>query len=224
MIKILLCEDQINILNLLTLQLEKKGYIITKATNGKIALDLFENSKFDLVITDIMMPVLNGLDLLKYIREINQDIPVIILSALGEINDLQKGYDLLTDDYIVKPVNIDELTMKINAILRRSNIESNTSIVINNFKIDSKTRTVLIGNTEINLAKKEFDLLFLLLSYPNKIFTREDLLNNIWDNYDTTDRTVDVHIRWLREKIKTDFFEIKTIRGLGYKVVINENN
>ncbi len=221
MLKILLVEDEPQLRNLIQTFLRKSGYDVLTAENGEVALSLFAEMHIDLVVTDVMMPKMDGNLLVKEIREINQDIPVLMLTALEDIKDKEKGFLLGIDDYMVKPVNLKELVMRIKALLKRYKIMREHRIELPNMMMDHQKMECIVNQKPVELSKKEFMLLFKLLSSPNQIFTREQLMNEIW-GYDSEsyERTVDTHIKRLREHVVCEDFKIVTVRGLGYKAVI----
>lgn len=221
MTTIMVVDDEINTRLLMEKVLKREGFEVILAANGKIAISKLEKHKIDLAIIDIMMPVIDGYHLTEYIKKIYPNLPIIMVTAKETIEDKTKGFHLGIDDYMVKPISFDELVLRIYALLRRANISAKRKIVIKNTTLDYDTLTVTTPNHNVELSKKEFLLLFHLLSYPGKIFTRQQLMENVWD-MDTTsdDHTVDVHINRLRNKFKdNNDFEIVTIRGLGYKAI-----
>lgn len=221
MLKILVVEDDRHIRTIITKNLEKNGYITYQAENGKSAYEIFENNHIDLIITDIMMPYVDGNSLVKEVRYMNNDIPIIMLTALDSYYDKEKGFNSGADDYLVKPVNMKELLLRVKSLLRRYKIVSESLLTFKDIHLDYKSKLCTVNNQEIVLTMKEFDLLYKLLSSQNQIFTREQLMNEIWGfDSESYERTVDTHIKRLREKIITDSFEIVTVRGLGYKAVI----
>lgn len=224
MFNILVADDDVNICKLTKFYLDKAGYSVEVAQNGEEALNIIENKHIDLAIIDVMMPKKDGFTLVKELREANIDLPVILVTALGEISHKTEGFLVGADDYLTKPVNFEELLLRITALLRRAQIAKGKQIIIGDITIDYNTNSILHKNGELKLPKKEFLLLFKLLSYPNKIFTRSQLFNEFWGiNSDSSEDTVKVHINKLRENISLfNQFEIVTIRGLGYKGVINE--
>jgi DNA-binding response OmpR family regulator len=221
MFKILVAEDDKNIRLLLTKNLQNAGYYVIDVEDGKSALFYFTKDHIDLVITDIMMPKMDGNELTAEIRKLRSDIPILMLTALESIDDKSKGFDSGTDDYMVKPIIIKELLMRVKALLRRYASETEQTIRLKNTTLFHDSNTMEINGQQLELTKKQFLLLFKLLSNPSKIFTREQLLNEIWgfDNF-VDDRTVDTHISWLRDKTNCDDFEIVTVRGIGYKAVL----
>lgn len=221
MLKILIAEDDYYIRDLICKNVQNNGYTTVCAKDGLEALDVFEKNHIDLVITDVMMPQIDGITLSKRIRQINKNIPIIILTALDTFADKEKGFTSGADDYMVKPVNMQELILRIKALLRRYQVISENKLVHKTIELDFQTKSCLLKGTPLELTIKEFDLLYKLLSTPNRIFTREQLMNEIWGfDSESYERTVDTHIKRLREKISTKDFTIITVRGLGYKVVL----
>lgn len=223
---ILLVEDDKELNNLITSYLKMAGYTVSSTFNGLDALNLFHEQKYDIILSDIMMPLCDGFELAKLVRELDQKIPIIFMSAREDKPSKQLGYRIGIDDYITKPFDLDELVLKINAIARRLNINNSNVLEINNFKMDKEEHMAYLNNKELSLTVREFDILYKLLSYPKKTFTRSSLMEEFWD-YDSsaTSRTVDVTLSKLRDKVKEcDSFEIVTVHGLGYKVVLNEKN
>lgn len=220
MFDILVVEDDKNLRKLMTATLTQNGYNVLNAEDGVIALDIINNSHVDLVISDIMMPNMDGYALTDELRQFNNNLPVLMVTAKETLEDKKKGFSAGTDDYMVKPIDMDEMIMRVAALLRRSRIINEHRLLIGNIELDYDTLTVSKNGNSILLPKKEFYLLFKLLSYPKQIFTRQQLMDEIWGmDAETDERTVDVHIKRLREKFE-DYteFEIITIRGLGYKV------
>ena len=222
MVRILVCEDDRAINKLVSSYLGDNGYEVVSCQNGDEGLSALEKATFDLIITDIMMPKVDGFALAESVRTFDKTTPIIFMSAKDDKPSKMYGYKLGIDDYITKPFDIDELVMKVVAILRRAKIESEKEIAIGNFKINADERTAVCNGKEIPLTVREFDILFKLLSYPKKTFTRSRLMEEFWD-YDSsaTSRTVDVYMAKLRDKTSDcDGFEILTVHGLGYKVVL----
>jgi len=222
MFKILVVEDDRHIRNIIERRLEKAGYQPLSAINGREGIALFESEKVDLIITDIMMPHVNGISLVKEVRSSNPNIPIIMLTALDNIKDKEKSFISGADDYVVKPVDMKELILRVQSLLRRYKIINKQLFEHQSTVLDYKTFKCTINQQDINLTKKEFMLLFKLLSSSGQIFTREQLMNDIWgyDSY-SYERTVDTHIKRLREKTHTDDFKLITVRGLGYKAVLS---
>ena len=222
MVNVLLVDDHEKIRKLMEIYLKREGYNILHAASGKEALDILDNSIADLVIADIMMPEMDGYELTRSLRDANFSMPILMVTAKDTFPDKKRGFDLGADDYMTKPVDMDELLLRVKALLRRSKISSEKQITIGNVTLDYESLEVKTPGENIELPKKEFYLLYKLLSYPKKIFTRQELMDEIWGlDSEADERTVDVHIKRLREKFgNIPEFEIVTIRGLGYKGVI----
>lgn len=221
MLNILIVEDEYNLRTFLNEVLSSRGYNCFNAEDGKKALELIELNSIDLIITDVMMPHIDGNKLVKRIRMDDQDTPIIMLTALGTYHDKEVGYDSGIDQYIVKPVDIKELNLVIKALLRRAKKASNYKIAFGDTVLNYQTKECLIKGKSIILANKEFELLYLLLSSPDKIYTRNQIMDQVWGyGSEFFDRTVDTHIKKIRAKVKSDDFDIITSRGLGYKGVI----
>ncbi len=222
MIKILVCEDERDLNRFVSLSLRNNGYEVVCAFDGKEGLEKAENERFDLILTDIMMPKMDGFELCESIRAFQKDIPIVFMTAKDDKISKLTGYSLGVDDYVVKPFDVDILLMKIGAILRRAKIKNDKVLKIGNLTMNTEERSATANDEEIPLTVREFDLLFKLLSYPKKTFTRSALMEEFWD-YDSsaTSRTVDVYMAKLREKTQCcDGFEILTVHGLGYKAVL----
>lgn len=221
MITILVVDDDPNIRELLRFYIQREGYKVIEATDGADALNLLESNQVQLAIVDIMMPHIDGYELCEEIRQ-TYDIPVLMVTAKGEIQDKEKAYAAGTDDYIVKPFEPKEVLFRIKALLRRFQIPNETAISIGEAVINRKSYEVESNGKTFILPLKEFELLAQLASYPNQTFTREQLIELIWGNdFEGYDRTVDVHIKRIRERFPEHEhgFSIQTIRGLGYKLV-----
>jgi len=225
MLKILIAEDEAHLRAAMAKTLRNDGFSVIECGDGEDALYAYYAEHVDLVITDIMMPRMDGNKLSKEIRRSNKDIPILMLTALETIGDKEKGFNSGTDDYLVKPIHMKELCMRVRALLRRYKINSENKIELPHTLLDFASQSLTINGKPVELNKKEFQLLFKLLASPNVILSREQLLNEIWgfDN-ESNDRTVDTHIRWLREKAASPDYEICTVWGLGYKAVLNEVN
>lgn len=219
--KILIAEDDTELSQLFSHVLTKQEYAVTAVQNGVEALDALHHEYFDLLITDIMMPEMDGYELVQSLRKNGQTLPVLMITAKGGFDDMETGFLSGTDDYMVKPVNINEMVLRVSALLRRSRIQSERRLVIGNTTLECDTLTVTVGNESAVLPQKEFMLLYKMASYTGKIFTRKQLMDEVWGYDDFTDtHTVEVHIGRLRDRFRenTDF-SIATIRGVGYKVV-----
>ena len=222
MAKILVVEDDKDLNRFLSICLTNGGHEITPCYNGKEALDKLELNRYDMILTDIMMPIIDGFELAESVRLTDKTIPIIFMTAKDDMQSKIIGYGIGVDDYVVKPFDIDVLTMKINAVLRRAKIQTEKVITIGNFSMNADERVATVDGEEISLTVREFDILFKLLSFPKKTFTRSALMEEFWD-YDSsaTSRTVDVYMVKLREKTaKCTGFEISTVHGLGYKVIL----
>lgn len=222
MLNILLVEDDKDLNMLVSNYLKQSGYNVSAVFNGLDALNEFEEKSFDLILSDIMMPLCDGFEFARQIREKDNQIPIIFMSARDDKPSKQLGYKVGVDDYITKPFDLDELVLKISAIARRLNIKLNNILEIGNFKMDKEEHMAYLDGEEILLTVREFDVLYQMLSYPKKTFTRGKLMEDFW-GYDSsaTSRTVDVYMAKLREKTKNcSGFEILTVHGLGYKVVL----
>lgn len=219
MINILIVEDDKNLRRLMEVFLKENGFQVFLAEDGEKAVEIFCKSHIDLVLCDIMMPKVNGYDLVKELKKINYDLPIIMVTAKESLADKKKGFLIGADDYIVKPIDLDEMLLRINALLRRAKISNDHKLVIGNVVLDYNALTITKEKKSIELTKKEFYLLFKLLSYPKQIFTRHQLMEEIWGmDIESDERTVDVHIKRIREKLgDLDEFKIITVRGLGYK-------
>lgn len=221
MFNILVCEDDDNIRKLMNQYLKKAGYNVFEAQDGEDALSVLDSSHIDMMITDIMMPKLDGFSLSKDLRNSGFDMPILMITAKETIEDKKTGFSVGADDYMVKPIDMDEMQMRVAALLRRAKIASDKMLILGNTKFDFDSLTVSNDNEVYELPKKEFHLLFKLVSQIGKIFTRHQIMDEIWGyDADSDERTVDVHIKRLREKfINNHDFELVTVRGLGYKAV-----
>ena len=221
MFQVLVVEDDSSLRRLISAALKQNGYIPFTAEDGEKALDVLEKTNIDLIISDIMMPNMDGYELTRQLRQAKYDIPILMVTAKESFEDKQKGFMAGTDDYMVKPVDEEEMLLRISALLRRSQIANDHKVTAGDTVFDYDTLTVIHGAQKTELPLKEFMLIYKLLSYPNKIFTRRQLMDEIWDMAsDTDERTVDVHVNRLRERFKDNCdFEIVTVRGLGYKAV-----
>lgn len=219
MISILVVEDQINIRKLMTDRLEQEGYFVFQAENGEEALGVLDTQHIDLIISDIMMPQMDGYELTQSLREANFNIPILMVTAKESFEDKEKGFRLGIDDYMVKPINMNEMILRVAALLRRAKISVEHKLNVGSVILDYDTLTVTTKDMVFELPKKEFYLLFKLLSYPRQIFTRQQLMDEIWGmDLEIDERTVDSHIKKLRKKFEeVEEFKIITIRGLGYK-------
>ena len=224
MINILVVEDDVKLNRIVCKYLNDGGYNAKGCLNPREAYDIMYNSLYDMIISDIMMPEIDGFEFAETVRELNKTIPILFMSARDDIMAKQKGFRLGIDDYMVKPINFDELIMRVGALLRRANIIEEKKMVVGNFAMDADAMTTEINGEEITLTLREFNVLYKLLSYPKKTFSRAQLMDEFWGvDSDTSLRAVDVYITKLRDKLSAcDGFEIVTVRGLGYKAVLSE--
>ncbi len=222
MFSILVVEDDIKLNKLICSVLTQNGYKAYPAHNADAGLEKMSENYIDLVLSDIMMPGKDGYALAKEIRKSNADIPILFVTAKESIEDKQKGFDIGIDDYMVKPIDLDELVLRIKALLRRAKIIHERKLVIGSTTLNYDNLKVCFEGQELELPQKEFMILYKLLSFPDKIFTRAQIMEEFWpEDSDSLERTVDVHITRIREKLHNNKdFEIVTIRGLGYKAAI----
>ena len=222
MFKILIVEDDPELNHSVCSFLNQSGYEATGCLNATDAYDAMYENVFDLIISDIMMPGIDGFEFVKSVRSLNENIPILFMTARDDFAAKQRGYRVGIDDYMVKPIDFDELFLRIGALLRRAKIASSRTLTAGKFTMDADEHTAYLDGEEINLTNREFSLLYKLLSYPKKTFTRSQLMDEFWDA-DTASgpRTVDVYMTKLRSKLsKCDDFEIVTVHGLGYKAVL----
>ncbi len=226
MFKILVVEDDKNLRKLIVTTLKRNDYETYEATNGIEALDVIEKEYIDLVISDIMMPEMDGIELTKDLRGSNYKVPILLITAKSTINDKREGFLSGADDYMVKPIDIEELILRVKVLLKRANAANEKKLKIGKLVLDYNQLSVVRNGKNYQLAQKEFYLLYKLLSTPNVIFTRQDLMEEIWGlESESEERTVDVHIKRIREKLMdVNEIEIVTIRGIGYKAVIKEED
>ncbi|MDO4554955.1 MAG: response regulator transcription factor [Lachnospiraceae bacterium] len=222
MIKILLLEDEIKLNQSVCRFLQNNGYQVTGCLDADDALECLSNQMFDVILSDVMLPGMDGFEFAAYVRKINEQIPILFLTALDDLGSKKKGYLAGIDDYMVKPIEFDELLMRIQALLRRANIMNKNRLTIGKLILDSDEMTAYLDGEEISLTVREFHVLYKLLSYPKRTFTRLQLMDEFWGyDSDADPRTVDVYITRLRSKFKDcDDFKIVTVHGLGYKAVL----
>ncbi len=222
MFNILVVEDDKNLRKLVTTCLKRENYQTFEATNGLDALDIMDTNYIDLIVTDVMMPEMDGYELTKELRTSKYNVPILVITAKSTLEDKKEGFLAGADDYMVKPIDIEELILRVKALLKRSNRVNEKKIQIGKLVLDYNQLSVKKGEKIYQLAQKEFYLLYKLLGTPNTIFTRQDLIEEIWGLENESEfRTVDVHIKRIREKLSdVDEFEIVTVRGIGYKSVI----
>ena len=222
MVKILVVEDDRELNTSICKYLAMSGFAATGCLSAVEAYDAMYGSSFDIIISDIMMPQIDGFAFAENVRSLNKEIPIIFMTAKDDIVSKQRGYRLGIDDYLVKPVDPEELVLKLGAIIRRANISASKSLTVGDLIMNDEEKTCTYKGEEIKLTLREFNLLFKLLSNPKKTFTRSQLMNEFWDIEATSGlRSVDVYMRKLREKFEgCDAFEIVTVHGLGYKAVL----
>ena len=222
MFKILVVEDDRELNRAVCACLERNGYEATGCLDAGQAYDALFGSMYDAIASDIMMPKVDGFEFVENIRSLNQDIPILFMTARDDLRSKQRGFRAGIDDYMVKPIDLDELLLRIGALLRRARIASSRQMTIGSLRLDVEEHTAYLGGEEVPLTVREFNLLFKLLSYPKKTFTRSQLMDEFWDG-DTSSgpRTVDVYMTKLRSKFAgCSDFEIVTVHGLGYKAVL----
>lgn len=222
MIKILVVEDDTSLNKLVCSYLNDSGFDANGCLNANDAYESMYNNMFELIISDIMMPEIDGFEFAGTVRQINKTIPILFMSAKDDILSKQKGFRLGIDDYMVKPIDLDELLLRVRALLRRANIETERKISIGNLTLDADAMTALVNELDIPITTREFNIMYKLLSYPNKTFSRGQLMDEFWGiESDTGLRAVDVYITKLRDKFsECDGFKVVTVRGLGYKAVL----
>lgn len=222
MFKILVVEDDADLNRTMCSFLRQNGYDVTGCLLANDAYNAMYNNLFDLILSDIMMPEIDGFEFAETVRKVNATVPIIFLTARDDFSSKQRGFNAGIDDYMVKPIDLQELLLRISAVLRRANIAQSRKITVGNFTMDLDGRTAANGGEEITLTAREFNLLYKLLSYPKKTFTRVQLMDEFWDaDTNATPRAVDVYITKLREKLAgCKDFEIVTVHGLGYKAVV----
>ncbi len=221
MFKILIAEDDNELRLMFKRVLIKNGFEVTEAVNGKEALDATAQNSFDLIISDIMMPVMDGYELIRILRESGDKTPVLTITAKSEYEDMRQGFLSGSDDYMVKPVNVNEMLLRIHALLRRAQMINDRTQTIGGTTLEFDTFTVFSGGKQTILPQKEFMILYKLFASPGKLFTRQQLMDDVWGyNTDSDEHTLDVHIGRLREKFRENpDFEIVTMRGVGFKAV-----
>ena len=222
MIHILVVDDDKKINQTVCAWLNDCGFEAKGVLSATEAYDEMYNQLYELIISDIMMPEVDGFAFARTVREVNKRIPILFMSAKDDLPSKQKGFQLGIDDYMVKPIELAELEMRVRALLRRANIETERKLSVGNLVLDADGMTAEVDEEEIAVATREFNILYKLLSYPKKTFTRAQLMDEFWGvDSDTSLRAVDVYITKLRDKFsECDGFEIKTVRGLGYKAVL----
>lgn len=221
MTRILIVEDDVQLNKLVCIHLNDNGYEAVGCTNVQDAYDEMYKKPVSLIVSDIMMPGVDGFEFAKAVRKQNKEIPILFMTAREDFDAKQKGFEAGVDDFMVKPINMAELTLRIGALLRRSNIAAQRKLTVGSFVMDSEEMSVTLNGEDIPFTTREFNILFKLLSYPKHTFSRMQLMEEFWDvESDSTLRAVDVHVARIRDKVSacTDF-KIVTVRGLGYKAV-----
>ena len=221
MVRILVLEDDANLNRMVCTFLNDSGFETTGCLHANEAYDEMYNNLYDLIISDIMMPDIDGFEFAETVRKVNKTIPILFMSAKDDLPSKKKGFQLGIDDYMVKPVELDEMLFRVKALLRRANIEMSRKITMGNLTLDADAMSAEIDGEEISLTTREFNIMYKMLSYPKKTFSRAQLMDEFWGmDSDTSLRAVDVYITKLRDKLEAcDGFKIATVRGIGYKVV-----
>lgn len=222
MIHILVVDDDAALNRSICAYLNDSGYEAKGCLSAESAYDAMYNSLYDLIVSDIMMPGIDGFEFAKTVREVNRTIPILFMSARDDIPAKQKGFDIGIDDYMVKPLDMSELLMRVRALLRRANVAEERKLRVGNLVLDADAVSAVLDGNEIPVTTREFNILYKMLSYPNHTFSRAQLLDEFWGvESETSLRAIDIYITKLRDKFSVcDSFEIKTARGLGYKTVI----
>ena len=222
MFQILVVEDDRDLNRTVCAFLNSSGYKAVGCLDANDAYDAMYANVFDLIVSDIMMPGIDGFEFAKTVRSLNENIPILFMTARDDFAAKQRGYRIGVDDYMVKPIDLDELFLRIGALLRRAKIATSRKLEVGSFIMDADEHTATLDGEEISLTNREFNILYKLLSYPKKTFTRQQLMDEFWDaDTDTAPRAVDVYMTKLRSKLAAcDDFELKTVHGLGYKAVI----
>lgn len=223
MVNILVVEDDPKQNKILCTYLNDSGFNAKGCLNANSAYDEMYNNLYELIVSDIMMPGIDGFEFAKTIRQVNKRIPILFVSAKDDMPSKQKGFKLGIDDYMVKPIELDELLLRIRALLRRANIEMERKLVVGNLELDADAMTAMVAGVELAITTREFNILYKLLSYPKKTFSRAQLMDEFWGiESETSLRAVDVYITKLRDKFSNcHSFTIVTVRGLGYKAVLS---
>ena len=221
MVRVLVVEDDARLNQIVCASLRAAGYEAIGCANAAQATDVLHGDGADIIISDIMMPDVDGFEFVSEVRSVNRHIPILLMTALDDMSAKRKGFGAGIDDYMVKPIDVDELLLRIEALLRRARIEAEKRLVVGSTVLDAEERSAYVGGKEITLTVREFDLLYKLLSYPRRTFSRAQLMDEFWDmDSDTSLRAVDVYITRIRDKMSvSDDFKITTVHGLGYKAV-----
>lgn len=222
MIHILVVEDDVKLNQIVCTYLNDNGFQAKGCLCASDAYDEMYNNLYELIISDIMMPEIDGFEFAETVRRVNKVIPILFMSAKDDLQSKQRGFRLGIDDYMVKPIDLDELLLRVRALLRRANIEVERKIAVGNLVLDADAMSAEIDGEEVSLTTREFNLIYKMLSYPKKTFSRAQLMDEFWGiESDTSLRAVDVYVTKLRDKLSAcDGFKIVTVRGLGYKVVL----
>ena len=222
MINILVVEDDAELNKIVCVYLNDSGFQTKGCLNANDAYKEMYNNLYELIISDIMMPEIDGFEFARTVRQVNRTIPILFMSAKDDLSSKQKGFQLGIDDYMVKPIELDELLLRVRALLRRANIEMERKVTIGNLVLDADAMSATIEEEEIAVTTREFNILFKLLSYPKKTFSRAQLMDEFWSiDTDASLRAVDVYVTKLRDKFSgCNGFEIVTVRGIGYKAVL----
>ena len=222
MFQVLVVEDDKDLNRTVCAYLNSSGYKATGCLSASEAYDAMYGTVFDLIVSDIMMPDIDGFAFAQTVRSLNENIPILFMTARDDFASKQRGYGIGVDDYMVKPIDLDELFLRVGALLRRARIASARHLEVGSFTMDMDEHLAMLGDEEIKLTNREFNILYKLLSYPKKTFTRQQLMDEFWDaDTDTAPRAVDVYMTKLRAKLSDcEDFEIKTVHGLGYKAVM----
>ena len=221
MLKILIAEDDRELRQLFSHVLSRHGYTVVGVSNGQEALDAMDADFYDMIISDIMMPVMDGYELVRQLRDVGNTTPVLMITAKDAFDDMRMGFQSGVDDYMVKPINVNEMVLRVQALLRRAQMIHERRQTLGDTVMECDSLTVTVGGESTVLPQKEFMLLYKMAAYPGKIFTRQQLMDEIWGYDSESDsHTVDVHIGRLRDRFRDNQdFKILTIRGVGYKVV-----
>ena len=221
MLKILIAEDDRELRQLFSHVLKRNGYTVTGVSNGQEALDAMDIDFYDMIISDIMMPVMDGYELVRQLRDVGNTTPVLMITAKDAFDDMRIGFQSGVDDYMVKPINVNEMLLRVQALLRRAQMINDRRQTIGDTVMECDSLTITVAGESMVLPQKEFMLLYKMAAYPGKIFTRQQLMDEIWGYDSESDtHTVDVHIGRLRDRFRDNKdFKIVTIRGVGYKVV-----
>ena len=224
MVRILVVEDDEKLNRIVCTYLNDSGFLAKGCLSANAAYEEMHNNLYELIISDIMMPEIDGFEFAQTVRQLNKTIPILFMSAKDDLPSKKKGFQLGIDDYMVKPVELDELILRVRALLRRANIEMERKITAGNLILDADGMSAEIDGEEISLTTREFNIIYKLLSYPKKTFSRAQLMDEFWGvESDTSLRAVDVYVTKLRDKLSAcDGFKIVTVRGVGYKAVLNE--